>query len=70
MATTPRPHLTPEVRSRPNWAVSGGVTVDRVLFEGTTAVGVVAADGTEYRGREVILSAAGPGPIPCSRRAG
>jgi choline dehydrogenase len=31
------------------------VNVDRVLFDGTTATGVRAADGTEYRGREVIL---------------
>jgi tRNA U34 5-carboxymethylaminomethyl modifying enzyme MnmG/GidA len=28
-----------------------------VLFEATTATGVIAVDGTVYRGREVILSA-------------
>ena len=63
-------YLTPEVRSRPNLAVSGGVTVDRVLFEGTTAVGVVAADGTEYRGREVILSAGSYGTAAILLRSG
>jgi len=43
------------VRRRPNLTVRGEVTVDRVLFDGTTATGVLAADGAVYRGREVIL---------------
>ena len=30
--------------------------IDRVLFEGTTATGVLAADGAAYWGSEVILS--------------
>jgi choline dehydrogenase-like flavoprotein len=49
-------YLTAEVRRRPNLAIRGDVNVDRVLFDGTTAVGVLAADGTVYQGREVILS--------------
>jgi choline dehydrogenase len=49
-------YLTAEVRRRPNLTIQGGVTIDRVLFDGTTATGVRAADGTVYRGREVILS--------------
>lgn len=49
-------YLTAEVRRRPNLTIRGDVTVDRVLFDGTTAAGVLAADGTVYRGREVILS--------------
>jgi choline dehydrogenase len=49
-------YLTAEVRRRPNLTIRGGVTVDRVLFDGTTATGVLAADGTAYRGGEVILS--------------
>lgn len=48
-------------RSRPNLRVITGATVDKVIFEGTRAVGVVAnVNGTvhEFRaGREVILSA-------------
>ena len=49
-------YLTAEVRQRPNLTIRGDVTIDRVLFDGTTATGVVAADGTVYRGREVVLA--------------
>lgn len=49
-------YLTAEVRQRPNLTIRGDVNIDRVLFDGTTATGVLAADGTVYRGREVILS--------------
>jgi choline dehydrogenase len=49
-------YLTADVRRRPNLAIRGDVTVDRVLFDGTTATSVLAADGTVYQGREVILS--------------
>jgi choline dehydrogenase len=48
-------YLTAEVRRRPNLTIRGGVTIDRVLFDGTTATGVLAADGAVYRGGEVIL---------------
>ena len=48
--------LTADVRSRPNLTIRGDVTIDRVLFDGTTATGVVAADGTVYQAGEVILS--------------
>jgi choline dehydrogenase len=49
-------YLTEAVRARPNLTILGNVNVDRVLFEGTRATGVVASDGTVYRGDEVILS--------------
>ena len=52
-------YLTEQVRGRPNLTIRGEVTIDRVLFDGATAAtatGVLAADGTVYRGREVILS--------------
>jgi choline dehydrogenase len=49
-------YLTTEVRDRANLTIRGDITIDRVLFEGRTAVGVLAADGTTYRAREVILS--------------
>lgn len=48
-------YLTAEVRGRPNLTIRGDVNIDRVLFDGTTATGVLAADGTVYRGHEVIL---------------
>jgi choline dehydrogenase len=49
-------YLTARVRRRPNLTIRGNVTIDRVLFDGTNATGVVAADGAVYRGDEVILS--------------
>jgi choline dehydrogenase len=49
-------YLTKQVRRRPNLAIRGDVTIDRVLFDASTATGVLAADGTVYRAREVILS--------------
>ena len=49
-------YLTEQVRRRPNLTIRGDVTIDRVLFDAATAAGVLAADGTVYRGREVILS--------------
>jgi choline dehydrogenase len=48
--------LTADVRARSNLNIIGNVNVDRVLFEGTRAVGVLAADGTTYRAGEVVLS--------------
>jgi choline dehydrogenase len=62
--------LTADVRRRPNLAIRGDVTVDRVLFEGRTAVGVVAADGVEYRAGEVILSAGTYGSAAILLRSG
>ncbi|HEY2060541.1 MAG TPA: GMC family oxidoreductase N-terminal domain-containing protein [Amycolatopsis sp.] len=63
-------YLTAEVRSRPNLTIRGGVEVDRVLFDGTTAVGVLAADGTEYRAAEVILSGGAYGSPAILLRSG
>jgi len=48
-------YLSDDVRARANLTILGGVNVDRVLLEGSTAVGVVAEDGTTYRAGEVIL---------------
>jgi choline dehydrogenase len=63
-------YLTAAVRSRANLAVRGDVNVDRVLFDGTTATGVVAADGTEYRAGEVILSGGTYGSAAILLRSG
>jgi choline dehydrogenase len=49
-------YLTEEVRNRPNLKISGGVLVDRVLFDQRRAVGVVTASGAEIAAGEVILS--------------
>jgi choline dehydrogenase len=49
-------YLNEQVRGRPNLTIRGDVNVDRVLFDGTAVTGVLAADGTVYRAREVILS--------------
>jgi len=48
-------YLSDDVRARANLTILGAVNVDRVLLEGSTAVGVVAEDGTTYRAGEVIL---------------
>ena len=50
-------YLTHEVRNRKNLDVLGDVVVDRVLFEGTRATGVVDSKGSVYGAKEVILSA-------------
>jgi choline dehydrogenase len=63
-------YLTADVRRRPNLMIRGDVTVDRVLFDGTTATGVAAADGTTYRGREVILSGGAYGSPAILLRSG
>jgi choline dehydrogenase len=62
--------LTAEVRRRPNLTIRGDVTIDRVLFDGTAATGVVAADDTVYRAGEVILSAGSYGSPAILLRSG
>ena len=39
-------YLTEQVRRRPNLTIRGDVNIDRVLFDGAIAIGVLAADGT------------------------
>jgi choline dehydrogenase len=58
------------VRERPNLTILGNVNVDRVLFDGTTATGVLAADGTVYQSREVILSGGTYGSAAVLLRSG
>jgi choline dehydrogenase len=43
-------YLTDEVRARPNLTIRGDVLIDRVLFDGTRAIGVLGDDGTILRG--------------------
>lgn len=58
------------VRARQNLAIKGGVEVDRVLFEGARAVGVVDASGNDYRADLVILSAGAYGSPAILIRSG
>lgn len=63
-------YLTPEVRQRRNLRIRGDVNVDRVLLKGTTAMGVVADDGTAYRADEVILAGGSYGSPAILLRSG
>jgi choline dehydrogenase len=62
-------YLAP-ARSRPNLTLHADTLVDRVLLEGRSAVGVRVADGTEYRGREVVLCAGSYGSPAILLRSG
>jgi len=50
-------YLTAEVRRRPNLTVVGDVVVDKVFFDGFTAIGVISSTNTVYAAKEVIVSA-------------
>jgi choline dehydrogenase len=63
-------YLTVEVRRRANLTIRGDVTIDRVLFDGQASTGVVGADGTVYRAREVILSSGTYGSAGILLRSG
>ena len=63
-------YLTEEVRDRPNLKISGDVLVDRVLFEGRRAVGVLTASGAEIPAGEVILSGGSYGSPAILLRSG
>jgi choline dehydrogenase len=58
------------VRSRDNLTIIGEVEIDRVLFDGRRAVGVVDAEGREYRAEQVILSAGTYGSASILLRSG
>jgi choline dehydrogenase len=58
------------VRARRNLTIRGGIEVDRVLFDGSCAAGVIDASGTEYRADLVILSAGAFGSPAILMRSG
>src|SRR3954463_6482862 len=63
-------YLTEEVRNRPNLKISGNVLVDRVLFDGRRAGGVVTAGGSQIPAGEVILSSGAYGSPAILLRSG
>ncbi len=63
-------YLNADVRKRPNLTIIGEQTIDRVLIKKKKAYGVRTADGTEYHGREVILSAGAFGSPAILMRSG
>ena len=63
-------YLTAEVRARRNLAIRGGVLVDRVLFEGNRATGVLLSDGSALSAGEVVLSAGSYGSAAILLRSG
>jgi choline dehydrogenase len=63
-------YLTEPVRNRPNLKISGDVLVDRVLFDGQRATGVVTASGAEIAAGEVILSGGSYGSPAILLRSG
>ena len=63
-------YLTEEVRNRPNLKISGNVLIDRVLFDGHRAIGVVTVSGAELPAGEVILAGGSYGSPAILLRSG
>jgi choline dehydrogenase len=63
-------YLTDEVRQRSNLTIVDGVVVDKVLFDGTRATGVLSSTGSVYAAKEVILSAGSYGSPAILLRSG
>ncbi|WP_395673438.1 GMC family oxidoreductase [Inquilinus sp.] len=63
-------YLTDEVRRRPNLTIQGGAEVDRVVFDGKRAIGVLLADGETIAAGQVILSAGAFGSPAILMRSG
>ena len=63
-------YLPDAVRRRPNLTIVGDVVVDKVLFDGTAARGVVSSLKQVYRAKEVILSAGTYGSAAILLRSG
>jgi choline dehydrogenase-like flavoprotein len=59
-----------QARRRDNLAIVSDVVVDRIVMDGTKAVGVLAADGTVLEGRDTLLAAGGFGSPAILLRSG
>ena len=63
-------YLADAVRKRENLTIMGDVLIDKVLFNGSTAYGVQASDGKQFKADEIILSAGTYGSAPILLRSG
>jgi choline dehydrogenase len=63
-------YLTEDVRRRSNLSIRSDVTIDRLLFDGTTVRAVVLASGEEIDGEQFILSAGALGSPAILMRSG
>jgi choline dehydrogenase len=63
-------YLTSEVRQRRNLTILAETEVDRVVFDGRRAVGIVDTRGAVHRGGQVILSAGTYGSAAILMRSG
>jgi len=63
-------YLTGEVRRRPNLTIVGDVVVDKVLFDGKTATGIISSTNKIYAAKEVILSGGTYGSAAILLRSG
>lgn len=63
-------YLTEKVRARKNLRIHANAMVDRVLFDGKRATGVLLANGEEIHASEVILSAGTYGSAAILLRSG
>jgi choline dehydrogenase len=63
-------YLNDVVRKRENLTITGDAIVDKVLFNGTTAYGVLLSDGRQFKADELILSAGTYGSAPILLRSG
>jgi choline dehydrogenase len=63
-------YLTDEVRRMSNLTIVGKVVVDKVLFDGITATGVISSANDVYPAKEVILSAGTYGSAAILLRSG
>jgi len=63
-------YLTNEVRRRENLTILPYVIVDRVLFDGANAEGVVLGNGKKFNAKEIILSAGTYGTAAILLRSG
>jgi choline dehydrogenase len=63
-------YLTDAVQQRPNLSVIGNTLIDKVLFDGSEAYAVQAADGRKFVGQQIILSAGTYGSAAILMRSG
>ncbi|MFW0716407.1 GMC family oxidoreductase [Pedobacter sp. N23S346] len=63
-------YITNKVRERDNLTIVSQAIADRVLFDGKKAIGILLANGEEFFGNEIILSAGTYGSAAILLRSG